>query len=93
VVLNIADGIRGCYDGGPGANPQFFTNYRMLLLGTDPVAVDMAGYDIIIGKRIEMGRQAGFADAGLRQMLLAEDLGLGIADGTRIDLRIPACST
>ena len=87
VVLNIADGIRGCYDGGPGANPQFFTDYRMLLLGTDPVAVDTAGYDIIIGKRIEMGRQAGFADVGLRQMLLAEELGLGIADRERIDLR------
>ncbi len=92
VVLNIADGIKGCYDGGPGANPQFFTNYGMLLLGTDPVAVDMAGYDIIIGKRIEMGRQDGFADAGLRQMLLAGDLGLGIADRKRIDLRIPGSS-
>jgi hypothetical protein len=33
VVLNIADGIKGCYDGGPGANPQFFTDYKMLLLG------------------------------------------------------------
>ncbi len=86
VVLNIADGIKGCYDGGPGANPQFFTDYKMLLLGTDPVAVDMTGYDIIIGKRIEMGRQAGFAEAGLKQMRLAGELGLGIADPEKIDL-------
>jgi hypothetical protein len=87
VVLNIADGIKGCYDGGPGANPQFFTDYKMLLLGTDPVAVDMVGYDIIIGKRIGMGRQPGFTGAGLRQMELAGELGLGIADRGKIDLR------
>lgn len=87
VVLNIADGIKGCYDGGPGANPQFFTDYNMLLLGTDPVAVDVAGYDVIIGKRIEMGRQAGFSDAGMKQMLLASELQLGIADKDQIDLR------
>lgn len=86
VVLNIADGIKGCYDGGPGANPQFFTDYKMLLLGTDPVAVDIIGYDIIIGKRIEMGRQAGFAEVGLKQMQLAGELGLGIADPEKIEL-------
>ncbi len=87
VVLNIADGIKGCYDGGPGANPQFFTDYKTLLLGTDPVAVDMTGYDIIIGKRIKMGRQDDFSDAGLRQMVLAGQLGLGVAERERIDLR------
>ena len=87
VVLNIADGIKGCYDGGPGANPQFITDYRMLLLGTDPVAVDMTGYDIIIGKRIEMGRQDSFSEAGERQMKLAGELGLGVAVRDRIDLR------
>lgn len=87
VVLNIADGIKGCYDGGPGANPQFFTDYKMLLLGSDPVAVDMAAYEIIIGKRIGMGRQQGFSDAGTRQMVLAGELGLGIADRNRIDFR------
>ena len=87
VVLNIADGIRGCYDGGPGANPQFFTDYKMLLIGTDPVAVDMTGYDIIIGKRIEMGRQNALADSGMNQMLIAQELGLGIADRAKIDLK------
>jgi uncharacterized protein (DUF362 family) len=87
VVLNIADGIRGCYDGGPGANPQFFTDYKMLLIGTDPVAVDMTGYDIIIGKRIEMGRQNAFAESGLNQMLIAQELGLGIADKEKIELK------
>ncbi|MFO7922790.1 MAG: DUF362 domain-containing protein [Bacteroidales bacterium] len=87
VVLNIADGIRGCYDGGPGANPQFITDYKMILLGTDPVAVDMTGYDIIIGKRIEMGRQDAYSDTGEKQMKLAGELGLGVSARDRIDLR------
>ncbi len=87
VVLNIADGIKGCYDGGPGANPQFFTDYKMLLLGTDPVAMDVVGYDIIIGKRIEMGRQDGFFEVGMKKMELAAGYGLGVADRDRIDLR------
>jgi hypothetical protein len=86
VVLNIADGIRGCYDGGPGANPQFFTDYNMLLIGTDPVATDLIGYDIIIGKRREMGRQEGLSAAGTSQMVIAGELGLGVADREEIDL-------
>jgi hypothetical protein len=84
VVLNIADGLRGCYDGGPGANPQFFTDYKTILLGTDPVAVDRIGFERIIGKRIEMGRQADFTAAGLKQMNLAAELNLGIADKEQI---------
>ena len=84
VVLNVADGLRGCYDGGPGANPQFFTDYKTILLGTDPVAVDRIGFERIIGKRIEMGRQADFTPAGLKQMKLAAELDLGIADKNQI---------
>lgn len=87
VVLNIADGLRGCFDGGPGANPQFFYDYKTILLGTDPVAVDRIGMDIIIGKRIEMGRQQNFLPAGLKQMELAEGLGLGLADIDKINHR------
>ncbi len=88
VVLNIADGLRGCFDGGPGANPQFFYDYKTILLGTDPVAVDRIGMDIIIGKRIEMGRQQNFLPAGLKQMELAQALGLGIADTEKINHKL-----
>jgi len=57
VVLNIADGLIGCFDGGPSAKPQFICNYNMLIVGTDPVAVDRTGHDVIIAKRIEKGIQ------------------------------------
>jgi len=53
VVLNIVDGIRGCYNGGPAANPEFFTEYKTLLVGTDPVAVDRIGYELVLRKRLD----------------------------------------
>jgi uncharacterized protein (DUF362 family) len=86
VVLNIVDGLRGCFDGGPGANPQFIFNYYTMLLGTDPVAVDRTGYDIVIAKRIEEGVQEGENPVGIKFMELARDLKLGISDPDQIQL-------
>ena len=70
VVLNIVDGIVGCYQGGPGANPQFIIPYHTILLGTDPVAVDRIGYDIVIKKRIEMDVQQQDSDRGDRKSVV-----------------------
>ncbi|MEW6654267.1 MAG: DUF362 domain-containing protein, partial [Bacteroidota bacterium] len=86
VVLNIADGIKGCFNGGPGANPQFFTNYKTILIGTDAVAVDRIGYDIVIKKRIAEKIQKEDNLRGRIFMELAEKLGLGIADIDKINL-------
>lgn len=87
VVLNIVDGLKGCYNGGPGANPQFFTNYNTLLIGTDPVAVDRIGYDIVLAKRIKEGIQKEDSPKGRLFMDLAAKLELGVADIDKIDLR------
>lgn len=87
VVLNIVDGIKGCFDGGPGANPQFICNYNTILAGTDPVAVDRAGYDIVIAKRIAEGVQQEELARGRRFMELSQELGLGIADPEKIEVR------
>ena len=86
VVLNIVDGIKGCYNGGPGANPQFFTDYKTILVGTDPVAVDRVGYDIVIKKRIEEKVQKEDTPRGRAFLLLAEQMGLGTADREKITL-------
>ena len=86
VVLNIADGLRGCYDGGPGANPQFICQYNTLLIGTDPVAVDRIGHEIIIGRRIAEGRQQEDTPRGIAQQMLAQELGLGVADLDKIEI-------
>ncbi len=80
VVLNIVDGIRGCYNGGPGANPEFFTNYNTILAGTDPVAVDRVGYEIVLKKRLEEKIQKEESPRGRAFLTLAEQMGLGTAD-------------
>jgi uncharacterized protein (DUF362 family) len=87
VVLNIVDGIKGCFNGGPGANPQFFCNYHTIIAGSDPVAVDRIGYDIVLAKRIAEGLQKEGTAAALEFMRQAEQLSLGVADRERIDLR------
>lgn len=86
VVLNIVDGIKGCYNGGPAANPQFFTDYKTILVGTDPVAVDRVGYDIVIKKRIEEKVQKEDTPRGRAFLSLAEQMGLGTADMEKITL-------
>lgn len=87
VVLNIVDGIKGCYNGGPAANPQFITEYKTILMGTDPVAVDRIGYDIILKKRIEENIQKEESPRGRKFLELAENLQLGVADIDKIDLK------
>lgn len=88
VVLNISDGLRGCFNGGPGASPQFICNYNTILVSTDPVAMDRIAYDIIAAKRIEEGIQKEPTPGVLTFLSMASALGLGVADKERIDLRI-----
>lgn len=83
-VLNIVDGLIGCYQGGPGANPQFIVPYHRLLVGSDPVAVDRVGYDIVLAKRIEMEVQKEGSPRGTGFMEMAAGYQLGIADPARI---------
>lgn len=84
VVMNIVDGIKGCFNGGPGANPQFFCEYKTILIGTDPVAVDRVGYDIVINERIKRGVQKEDNARGRIFMDLAQNLNLGIAELEKI---------
>jgi len=88
VVLNICDGLRGCFNGGPGANPQFICNYNSILISSDPVAIDRIGYDIIAEKRISEGIQKSPNPGALTFLTMASDLGLGISDKEMIDLKV-----
>jgi hypothetical protein len=85
VVLNIVDVLRGCYDGGPAASPQFFTDYNRILVGTDPVAVDRIGYQIVLNKRLEKKIQEEESPLGIKFLEMAESYGLGIAQLNSID--------
>ena len=85
VVLNIVDGIKGCYNGGPAANPEFFTDYKTLLVGTDPVAVDRIGYEIVLKKRLEEKVQKEESPRGRAFLELSQNLGLGTAEIRKIE--------
>jgi|WetSurMetagenome_2_1015567.scaffolds.fasta_scaffold04217_6 hypothetical protein len=85
VVLNIVDGIKGCFNGGPGANPQFFFNFNTIIAGSDPVAVDRVGYEMVLNKRIAEGIQKEGNPTALNFMLMAEKLQLGVADIKKIN--------
>jgi uncharacterized protein (DUF362 family) len=87
VVLNIVDGIKGCFDGGPGVNEQFITEYKTILVGTDPVAVDRIGYEIVLKKRLAEKIQKEESPRGQEYLKLAENLKLGIADLNKIELK------
>ena len=87
VVLNICDALKGCFNGGPGANPQFICNYNSILVASDPVALDRIGYDIIAEKRIAEGIQKSSTPELLTFLTMSSDLGLGISDKAEIDLR------
>jgi len=87
VVLNIVDGLIGCYNGGPAANPQFICNYNLLLAGTDAVAVDRIGLNIVSKKRIEMKLQKEESPLASKFLQRADELGLGFSDNSRITLK------
>ena len=55
-VLNIMDGLRGVWHGGPFSRSRKFRFYpRTMMFGTDPVAMDRLLLDIIDNKRKEEG--------------------------------------
>ncbi|MCL3779303.1 DUF362 domain-containing protein [Prolixibacteraceae bacterium JC049] len=86
VVLNIVDGLKGCYNGGPSANPQFICNYNTLLVGSDAVAVDRIGHDIVMKKRMKEGLQKEEKAYYRKFMDLANEYQLGESDINKIKL-------
>lgn len=88
VVLNICDGLKGCFNGGPGANPQFFCNYNSILVASDAVALDRIAYDIVAEKRIAEGLQKAATPQVLTLLTMSAALGLGISDKEKIELTV-----
>lgn len=94
-VLQIMDGIKGVYQGGPAANrPEWTWENNTLFFATDPVAMDHVAWRIIDAKRKEKGLApvASVGRAGLdaeregfdirqpQHIRLASNLGLGVFD-------------
>ena len=49
--LALVDALRPLCDKGPQPDPRYFWDYKGLIAGTDPVAVDAVGLQIIMAKR------------------------------------------
>ncbi|MFC1683836.1 hypothetical protein ACFL0G_06505, partial [Candidatus Zixiibacteriota bacterium] len=75
----IIDSLVGIKSGGPGGNPQF--TYGGIILGTDLVATDYVGRDVLADNGCTTTDNAGYIDtAG------GASYDLGTADPEEIDL-------
>jgi hypothetical protein len=84
LVLNVTDGLRGQYDGGPDVNEQFLYPNHSLYFATDPFALDMVCHRQLVAKRKAMGVTVNEHPRFTEYLHYAESLGLGIADPRRI---------
>jgi hypothetical protein len=85
MVLNITDGLRAQYDGGPGAEAKFTYIHNTLYFATDPFALDMTCHNILLNKRKEMKVKINEHPRYTEYLRYAERLNLGIADPQKID--------
>jgi len=86
--LNICDGFRGQYDGGPAYKPAAAWNYNGLLVSTDPVAMDTVAARILDAKRLEKGLPTfKEVDREPLYLQLAEEKRIGYTDPAKIDLK------
>jgi uncharacterized protein DUF362 len=94
VVLNVLDGLKAVYEGGPSADPRHVWEQKTLCFATDPVAMDRIGWEVIDAKRKEMGLppvgESKWQGVSFRQpehILFAGALGLGESDREKIEHR------
>jgi hypothetical protein len=84
LVLNVTDGLRAQYDGGPGPLAQATWFLNSLYFATDPFALDMTCHNLIVQKRKEMKVNVNEHPMYTEYLRYAQRLGLGIADPARI---------
>jgi uncharacterized protein (DUF362 family) len=96
-VLNILDGAKGVFHGGPRGRQQFVWEPRTIYFATDPVAIDAVGLEAIDDKRVAAGLKkvseaqpdsvSTFLHPQPEHIEFAGAIGLGVADRKKIDLR------
>ena len=85
LVLNVTDGLRAQYDGGPMASAAHVWSYGRLFFATDPFALDSIGQQLMVAKRKEIGIRVNEHPRFTDYLRYAEHLGLGVTDPERID--------
>ncbi len=84
LVLNVTDGLRAQYEGGPDKNEKFVYPNCALYFATDPFALDMTCHRELVAKRREMGIEVNEHPRFTEYLHYGEKLGLGVADPARI---------
>ena len=84
LVLNVTDGLRGQYDGGPDKNAQFVYPNHSLYFATDPFALDTICHDELKEKRRAMGGTVNDNPRFTEDLTYGQTLGLGLADVGKI---------
>jgi len=85
LVLNITDGLRGQYDGGPGPAAKFIYPCSTLFFATDPFALDMVCHNLMVTKRKEMKVSVNEHPRYTEYLHYAERLGLGVVDAKKME--------
>jgi uncharacterized protein (DUF362 family) len=92
-VLNICDGVKALYHGGPGLNARkvkYVWEHKTMYFSTDPVAMDRIGWIEIDKQRAKVGmapladakpdQDSGFVRMQPEHVDIAGALGLGVGD-------------
>ncbi|MEZ5362664.1 MAG: DUF362 domain-containing protein [Bryobacterales bacterium] len=98
VVLNILDGVKAAYHGGPGPTVGLYAwEHKTMYFATDPVALDKTGWKAIDAKRVEVGRlpialmkpdeHSNWLNGQVEHIELAGNFGLGVFDDEKIRVK------
>lgn len=85
LVLNITDGLRAQYDGGPMPNASFAYLYKTLYFATDPFALDMVCHNKMVAKRKSMNIKVNEHPMFTEYLRYGEKLGLGVVDAEKME--------
>ena len=83
--LVVVDALRPQYDGGPGLKADAQWSLYSLMVGTDPLAIDCQGLDIIQKKREEMGVDRIMPKV-TEWLASGQERGVGTCDPGRIEV-------
>ncbi|UCF79862.1 MAG: DUF362 domain-containing protein [Candidatus Eiseniibacteriota bacterium] len=85
LVLNVTDGLRAQYDGGPMPAAKFAYLFNTLFFATDPFALDMVCQHLMVEKRKSMKVDVNEHPMYTDYLRYAERLELGVADTEKIE--------
>ena len=85
--LNIVDATKALFHGGPQVEPRYLWSYRGLIIGEDPVAVDMVCLQLIQAKRNEYKKEFWELNPPPKHIEIADKkYKLGISDLSKIEV-------